>query len=68
MHHIIIGNGITGITAALALRAADAKCRITVVSGDSDHFFSRPALMYIYMGHLRLRDTAPYPPSCSPPS
>jgi 3-phenylpropionate/trans-cinnamate dioxygenase ferredoxin reductase subunit len=59
-HVVILGNGIAGITTALTLRKLDAACRITVVSGESDHFFSRPALMYIYMGHMRYAHTKPY--------
>lgn len=60
MRVVIIGNGIAGITAAITLRGLRPDWRITVVSGESDHFFSRPALMYIYMGHLRFEDTKPY--------
>ncbi|MCA9573111.1 MAG: FAD-dependent oxidoreductase, partial [Myxococcales bacterium] len=62
MHVVILGNGIAGITAARTLRKRDASVRITVVSGESDHHFSRPALMYVYMGHMRYRDTVPYEP------
>jgi NAD(P)H-nitrite reductase large subunit len=60
MHVAILGNGITGVTAARTLRKRSADVRITLVSGESDHHFSRPALMYIYMGHMRYRDTKPY--------
>ena len=61
MHHVIIGNGITGITAARTLRKLSDDT-ITVISGETDYFFSRTALMYIYMGHMRFEDTQPYPP------
>ena len=56
----IIGNGIAGITAARWIRKLDDKADITVISEEGDYFFSRTALMYIYMGHMRLRDTQPY--------
>ena len=56
----IIGNGIAGITAARWLRKLDNKVEITVISDEGDYFFSRTALMYIYMGHMRLQDTQPY--------
>ena len=46
--------------AALALRGRDADARITLVSEEHDHFFSRPALMYVFAGQLRLQDTEPY--------
>lgn len=58
-HIVIIGNGISGITAARHIRKRSDD-RITVISGESEHFFSRTALMYIYMGHMRYRDTKPY--------
>lgn len=61
MHHVIIGNGITGITAARTLRKLSDD-RITVISGETDYFFSRTALMYIYMGQMRFQDTQPYAP------
>jgi NAD(P)H-nitrite reductase large subunit len=59
MHVAIIGNGIAGITAARHLRK-HSNCRITVVSAETDYFFSRTALMYVYMGHLRFEHTQPY--------
>jgi NADPH-dependent 2,4-dienoyl-CoA reductase/sulfur reductase-like enzyme len=59
MHIVIIGNGISGITAARYIRKLSAH-QITVISAESDYFFSRTALMYVYMGHLRLQDTQPY--------
>jgi NADPH-dependent 2,4-dienoyl-CoA reductase/sulfur reductase-like enzyme len=59
MHIVIIGNGISGITAARHIRKLSDH-QITVISAESDYFFSRTALMYVYMGHLRLQDTQPY--------
>ncbi len=59
MHVVIIGNGISGITAARFIRKLSDH-RITVISAETDHFFSRTALMYIYMGHMRYEDTKPY--------
>lgn len=58
-HVIIIGNGIAGITAAREIRKRGDHA-ITVISSESDHFFSRTALMYIYMGHMRYEHTKPY--------
>lgn len=58
-HIVIIGNGIAGITAARHLRK-QSNDRITVVSAETDHFFSRTALMYIYMGHMTYAQTKPY--------
>ena len=61
MHIVILGNGISGVTCARFLRKLSDH-EITLVSDESDEFFSRTALMYIYMGHMRLRDTMPYEP------
>lgn len=56
---VIIGNGISGITAARYIRKWSDH-NITVISAETDHFYSRTALMYIYMGHMRYKDTKPY--------
>ncbi len=58
-HIVIIGNGISGITAARWIRKLSAK-KITVISSESKYFFSRTALMYVYMGHMRSEDLKPY--------
>jgi len=60
VHYVIVGNGVAGIEAALALRARDGGARITLVSAEHDHFFSRPALMYVFAGQTSLRDTEPH--------
>src|SRR5712691_4855337 len=60
MHYVIVGNGVCGMEAALALRRKDAEARITLVSDEHDHFYSRTALMYVFAGQMRLRDTEPY--------
>lgn len=60
MEHIaIIGNGIAGVTAARHIRKLSDK-KITIISSETDHFFSRTALMYIYMGHMKYEHTKPY--------
>jgi len=56
---VVLGNGIAGITAARQIRKRSTD-PITVVSKESDHFFSRTALMYVYMGHLTYEQTKPY--------
>lgn len=63
MRVLIIGNGITGVTAALRLREKQPAWEITMISGESRYHYSRPALMYIYMGHQSYEETKPYPDS-----
>ncbi|MBN2731863.1 MAG: FAD-dependent oxidoreductase [Balneolaceae bacterium] len=59
MHLAIIGNGVTGTTAARYVRKVK-DWEITVISSETEHFFSRTALMYIYMGHMKYEHTKPY--------
>ena len=56
---IIIGNGIAGITCARHIRKL-SDFDITVISSESKYFYSRTALMYIYMGHMKQEHTQPY--------
>ena len=58
-HIVIIGNGISGVTLARHIRKNSDK-QITLVSAESEYFFSRTALMYVYMGHLKFEHTQPY--------
>ncbi len=58
-HIVIIGNGISGITAARHIRKLSDH-EITVISAETDYFFSRTALMYIYMGHMKFENTKPF--------
>jgi len=62
MHIAIVGNGIAGISTARHVRKRSPTARITIISGESDYHWSRPALMYVFMGHMRFKDTQPYPP------
>lgn len=58
-HIVIIGNGISGVSAARHIRKNSDK-QITIVSAETKYFFSRTALMYIYMGHMKFEHTQPY--------
>lgn len=60
MHVAIIGNGVTGVTAAVRIRQKRPDWRITLISGESRYHYSRPALMYVFMGHMRYEDTKPF--------
>lgn len=56
---VIIGNGISGVTAARNIRKR-SEDKITIISTETEYFFSRTALMYIYMGHMKYEHTKPY--------
>ena len=56
---VIIGNGIAGVSAARHIRKLSKK-RIIMISAETDYFFSRTALMYVYMGHMQFDHIQPY--------
>lgn len=61
--YVIIGSGIAGLAAAEAIRSADARGRITLVSQEAHPFYSRPGLAYLLTGdvperQLRIRTPA----------
>lgn len=58
-HVVIIGNGISGVTLARHIRKLSKK-KITIISAESEHFFSRTALMYVFMGHMKYEHIKPY--------
>ncbi len=60
MRCAIVGNGVAGVTAALGVRERDPRASISLISGESDYFFSRTALMYAFMDRLTRRDLEPY--------
>lgn len=60
MRIVIIGNGVAGIEAALTVRARESDWPITIVSEESDHFFSRTALLWVLAGQMSARDIEPY--------
>lgn len=60
MHFVIVGNGVAGTTAALTIAQREPKAAITLISAESDYFFSRTALMYAYMDRMSLRDLEPF--------
>ncbi len=58
-HVVIIGNGIAGVTLARHLRKLSDH-KITIISDETPYFFSRTALMYVFMGHMKFEHTQPY--------
>jgi NADPH-dependent 2,4-dienoyl-CoA reductase/sulfur reductase-like enzyme len=57
---VIVGNGVAGVTAAMTLRDRDDRADITLLSAESEYFFSRTALMYAFMNTLERRDMEPF--------
>lgn len=60
MKYLIIGNGVAGINAANTLRKHEQDAEIVIISKESDHFFSRTALMYVFCGQMSPEDIEPY--------
>lgn len=58
-HIVIIGNGISGVTLARHIRK-QSNHQITIISSETEFFFSRTALMYVFMGHMKFEHTQPY--------
>ncbi|MFT7158755.1 MAG: NADPH-dependent 2,4-dienoyl-CoA reductase/sulfur reductase-like enzyme, partial [Parvicella sp.] len=56
---VIIGNGISGVTCARYIRKFSDH-EILIISKETPYFFSRTALMYVYMGHMKFEHTQPY--------
>ncbi len=56
---VIVGNGISGISTARHIRKR-SNDDIVVISSESKYHYSRTALMYIYMGHMKEEHTQPY--------
>lgn len=52
-HYVIIGNGITGMTAAETLRQENAAAHITVIADDPFPVYYRPALKDYLAGRVR---------------
>lgn len=58
-HIVIIGNGVSGVAVARHLRKM-SNHKITIISAETAYHYSRTALMYIYMGHMKFEHTQPY--------
>ncbi|MEN9560356.1 MAG: NADH-dependent phenylglyoxylate dehydrogenase subunit epsilon [Pseudomonadota bacterium] len=51
-HHVILGNGPTGVIAAETLRKADPRCYITLVGDEPELPYSRMAIPYLLVGNI----------------
>lgn len=63
LHHVIIGSGSAGFGAAMTLRAADAQCRITMITMDSLPSYNRYDLPQVFRGRHDWRDLLVVPPA-----
>jgi NAD(P)H-nitrite reductase large subunit len=52
IHHVIVGSGIAGLTAAETLRARDPQASITMIGEEAHNFYSRPGLAYLLRGDI----------------
>ena len=50
--HIIIGQGVAGVSAIEAIRSVDKSAEILVISNEPNGFYSRPGLAYLLSGEL----------------
>jgi len=63
LHHVIIGSGSAGFGAAMTLRQADDKCRITMITMDSLPFYNRYDLPQVFHGRQDWRELLDVPPA-----
>ncbi len=54
-HVVIIGNGITGVTAADHLRRRHPDCRITLVAEENHHLYNRMAITRLVYGRSAMQ-------------
>jgi nitrite reductase (NADH) large subunit len=51
--YVIIGDGVAGVSAGLAIRKADPGGTITILSGDNRPFYSRPRIVDVMTGRRK---------------
>ena len=57
MHHVILGAGPAGVTAAETIRGLDRNARITVIGGEGEPPYSRMAIPYLLHGSIEEKGT-----------
>ncbi len=62
MKVVIIGNGVTGVTAARALREREPDCAIEIYTNEPYHYYYRPRLPEVVAGTLEIDDIVAYQP------
>lgn len=62
MRYVIVGNGVSGVSAAQVIRGRDEGASITIIGEETERFYARTALMWIYTGQMTREDTEPFEP------
>ncbi len=53
MHHVIVGSGPAGVTAAETIRGLDKSAEITLIGGEGEAPYSRMAIPYLLHGNIQ---------------
>ena len=57
MHHVIVGSGPAGVTAAETIRSIDKTAQITLIGGEGEAPYSRMAIPYLLHGDIEEKGT-----------
>jgi NAD(P)H-nitrite reductase large subunit len=57
MHHVIVGSGPAGVTAAETIRSIDKSAEITIIGGEGEPPYSRMAIPYLLHGDIEEKGT-----------
>lgn len=57
MHHVIVGSGPAGVTAAETIRGFDKNAEITLIGGEGEAPYSRMAIPYLLHGDIQEQGT-----------
>lgn len=63
MHYCIIGNGVAGTEAALAIRSQDSSSAITIITQSAYHMYYRPRLIEYLAGDIKPENLYIYKPA-----
>jgi len=63
MHYCIIGNGVAGSEAALAIRSVDNSSAITIITQSAYHMYYRPRLIEYLAGEIKPENLYIYKPT-----
>jgi len=67
VHHVIVGSGIAGLSAAEPIRGERPGATITMISEEPHNFYSRPGLAYLLRGDVpRSNSLSARPTTCAP--